>query len=706
MTKTSWSQRPAHRIWNMISALSIVAAGLILGTGVASATKISDVNDAAIISAPKTGKEWLTNGLDYASTRFSTLKQINTSNAKKLGLAWSYELKTTRGVQATPIVVDGVMYVSGPWSVVFAMDARTGKKLWTFDPEVPRTFGQFACCDVGNRGVAVYKGKVYVAALDARLIALEAGTGKKVWEVYTGLDRARAYSLTDFPLVYDDKVIVGSAGNEYGIRGSVSAWDAATGALKWRWYAVPGDPSKGFEDSSQERAAATWDPSVKWWINGGGGAPWHGMSIDPKLGLVYFGTGQGGPWPAKLRDPSGGENLYTSSIVALDVKTGKYAWHYQEVPRDRWDYDASMDLILADIKIDGQVRKVIMHAPKNGFFFVLDRTNGKFISAEKFVDVVNWASGYDINGKPIETAAARSPEPTEAIPGPFGAHNWHAMSYSPITGLVYIPTQNVPLVLSDDLAWEQNKPKPGQPMAGIGANFGVTVNAKPPAGKPWGQLLAWDPVKQKKAWVKDYGPTPFNGGTLATAGNLVFQGTADGHFVVYNATTGQELWKTRVSGGVVAAPVTYELDGKQYVSIAVGWGGVYGLAANHSGYASTGKVFTFTLDGKAPMPEFIKFEPGPLVSGVKYDPKDIDAGAAIYVSNCIFCHGVPGVDKGGAIRNLGYVDKHFVEDIDKYLLNHGSFENEGMPDFTGKLTADDIQKIKAFIQGVSDSVRK
>jgi PQQ-dependent dehydrogenase (methanol/ethanol family) len=660
--------------------------------------------DGAFIraNAAKT-PDWPSYGLDYAETRFSRLDQINAGNVKDLGLAWSYNLESTRGVEATPLVVDGIMYVTASWSVVHAVDVRTGKKIWSFDPKVDKSKGFRGCCDVVNRGVALHQGKVFVAAYDGRLIALDAATGQPVWEKDTIVDRSKSYTITGAPRVFKGKVIIGNGGAEYGVRGYVSAYDANTGEQKWRWFTVPGDPSKPFEDASMAKAAKTWDPSGKYWEAGGGGTAWDTLAFDPELNLMYVGTGNGSPWARSKRSPKGGDNLYLASIVALDPDTGKYVWHYQETPGDNWDYTSTQPMILADLKIDGKPRKVILHAPKNGFFFVLDRTNGKFISAKNFVDV-NWATGYDKNGRPIEVAAARQNEkPGDSIPGPFGAHNWHSMSFNPQTGLAYLPAQNIPLSLMDDKAWKFNENMPARPHAALGWNTAMFINAEPPKSKPFGRLIAWDPVAQKQAWAVEH-VSPWNGGTLTTAGNLVFQGTADGRLVAYNAKTGEKLWETATGTGVVAAPSTYMVDGKQYVSIAVGWGGVYGLAARATERQGPGTVYTFVVGGNASKPEFVQYRMDKLLQGVKYDPAKVPDGTLLYVSNCVFCHGVPGVDRGGNIPNLGYMDASYIENLDKFIFKGPAMER-GMPDFTGKLSADDVEKIKAFIQGTADAIR-
>ena len=649
------------------------------------------------------GGEWRTHGYDDAGTRFSPLTQITPDNAKELGLVWSYDLKSSRGVEATPIVVDGVMYVTAPWSVVHALDVRSGERLWTYDPEVPRAKGKDACCDVVNRGVAVHEGKVFVGSLDGRLIALYAKTGKKLWERNTLIDDSKPYTITGAPRVIKGKVIIGNGGAELGVRGYITAYDANTGEQAWRWFAVPGDPSLPFEDASMAAAAKTWDPAGKYWEAGGGGTVWNSMVYDAELDLMYIGTGNPSPWSHRKRSPAGGDNLYTASIVALRPDTGEYVWHYQQTPGDNWDYTSTQDLILADIELEGKARKVILHAPKNGFFFVVDRTDGKFISAQNFVPV-NWATGYDENGRPIENPAARDPDkPFDTVPGPFGAHNWHSMSYSPQTGLAYFPAQNIPLVLQEDKNWSYNQAQPGQAMAGIGWNLGLLVNTQPPTSQPFGRLIAWDPVQQKEVWRKEH-VSPWNGGTLVTAGNVVFQGTADARLLAYDARDGKELWSAPMGTGVIAAPVTYEVDGKQYVSIAVGWGGVYGNFARASERRTPGTVYTFALGGKAEMPPFVEYQLNNLVSGVKYNPDDVAEGTGLYVTNCVFCHGVPGVDKGGGIPNLGYSTAETISHLDQFVFK-GPFMPRGMPDFTGKLTPEQVEKIKAFILGTADAVR-
>ncbi|WP_375594986.1 PQQ-dependent dehydrogenase, methanol/ethanol family [Algihabitans albus] len=691
----------------------ILAAGALLAASAALAQTVTEteirsavgaIDTQAIITNAEQTRNWLNYGLDYAETRYSRLDGIDTENVGELGLAWSYDLQSRRGVQATPIVVDGVMYVTASWSVVHALDAVTGTPLWTYDPEVPAEFAARGCCDVVNRGVAVYQGKVFVGAYDGHLDALDAATGERLWRVDTIENREMAYTVTGAPRVIDGKVIIGNGGAEFGVRGYVSAYDVETGEMAWRWYTVPGDPSKPFENEAMARAAETWDPSAEYWKAGGGGTVWDAMAYDPELNLLYIGTGNGSPWNQHLRSPAGGDNLFLASIVALDPDTGDYVWHYQNTPGDTWDYTSTQHIILADLEIGGELRQVLMQAPKNGFFYVIDRATGEFISAEPFVEVT-WATGFNEDGRPIEADGARSrTEPWETIPSAYGAHNWHPMSFNPETGLVYIPAQGVPLVQSKDPAWELNSHKPMSTMSGVGWNLGYLFNEVAPEATPFGHLLAWDPVAQREVWRADY-ISPWNGGTLTTAGGLVFQGTADGRFIAYDAATGELLWQTEVTSGVVAAPATWERDGVQYVTVAVGWGGVYGLMQRATDRVGPGRVFTFRVGGDAPRPTVELSDRTELVAGVPYDPNHVSEGLGLYVANCLFCHGVPAVNNGGAIPNLGFSSPEVLKSASAWVLD-GVAVDRGMPAFAENLTQEDVDKLVAFIQGTADAVRE
>jgi quinohemoprotein ethanol dehydrogenase len=644
------------------------------------------IDDAALRNADARAGEWITHGRNYSETRFSSLSQINAGNVKQMGLAWSFDTETTRGLEATPIVAGGVMYTTGSWSVVFALDARTGKLLWKWDPQVPRTFGQKACCDVVNRGVAVYKGRVYVGTLDGRLAALDAQTGKPVWDVVT-VDQNLPYTITGAPRVVKGKVLIGNGGAEMGVRGHLSAYDADTGKLAWRFYTVPGNPSKPFESPALEKAAKTW--TGEWWKIGGGGTVWDSMAYDPELDLLYVGTGNGSPWNREIRSPGGGDNLYLSCIVALKPDTGELVWHYQTTPGDSWDFTATQHIILADLDLAGRKRKVLMQAPKNGFFYVIDRTNGELLSAQAYVPI-SWAKEVDMKtGRPVESPGMRYEKaPAFMKPGPLGGHNWQPMSFNPQTGLVYIPAQDNLFIYSPDKKFQY---RPGSWNTGI--DFSIF---KEPVPLMPGYLLAWDPVTQKERWRVPY-KSFWNGGTLTTAGNLVFQGNSEGRFVAYTADKGEKVWEASVGNGIIASPVTYELDGVQYVSIMSGWGGAFALAGGDGMGASpgAGKVLTFALNGKQPLPEVVASNRTVIPVGVTASPETLETGATLFAQWCAVCHGL-GVAGGGATPDLRY---SHPATFDKYrdIVLDGKYQGMGMPSFRKWLTAADVDAIRAYV---------
>jgi PQQ-dependent dehydrogenase (methanol/ethanol family) len=481
----------------------------------------------AVTASKVENLDWSLHGNDWGEQRYSTLEQINRDNVERLGLAWHFDMYTRRGIEATPLVVDGVMYVTGSWSMVYALDARSGKLIWFYDPEVPRATMAKGCCDAVNRGVAYHDGKVFVGAYDGRLIALGAEKGEVLWEVKT-TDPDKSYTITGAPRIAKDKVIIGNGGAELGVRGYVSAYELETGAMAWRFYTVPGNPADGFENALMEKIAKTWNG--EWWKWGGGGTVWDSMVYDPELDLLYIGVGNGSPWNQELRSPGGGDNLFLTSIIALKPDTGEYVWHYQTTPGETWDYTATQHMILAELEIDGSVREVLMQAPKNGFFYVLDRVTGELISAQNYTPV-NWASGIDkASGRPIEIPKARDfKEPEPVIPGNGGAHNWPPMSYNPKTGLVYIPEMSFPVAYHAPV--DDMDRLPGQGKWNLG--FNTRAMAPPPIPEPQlneilantyvGKLVAWDPVKQEERWSYPYGRFSFSG-TLSTAGRLVFQG--------------------------------------------------------------------------------------------------------------------------------------------------------------------------------------
>ncbi len=656
-------------------------------------------SSSPVADADRSG-DWMLHGRTYNEQRFSPLSQINDQNASQLGLAWYYDLDTRRGQEATPIVVDGVMYFTSAWSKVFALNAATGAPLWSYDPKVPGEWAVNACCDVVNRGVAVWHGKVFVGALDGRLIALDAATGKPVWETLT-IDRTLRYTITGAPRIVKGKVIIGNGGGEFGVRGYVSAYDAETGKLIWRFYTVPGDPSKPFESPIFEKAAQTW--SGKWWKSGGGGTVWDAIVYDPELDLLYIGTGNGGPWNEKYRSPKGGDNLFTCSIIALKPDTGEYVWHYQEDPADDWDYDSAEQIILADLSIVGSTRKVLLQAPKNGIFYVIDRTNGGLISAKPYT-YINWATGVDMQtGRPIETAIARYPgkDPAPLVPGPLGAHSWQPMSYSPLTGLVYIPV--------NDLGFKYKSADHFEPAA-LAANYGIDVVA---AGMPQdpvikkaildtvkGKLVAWDPVQQKQAWAIDR-PGPWNGGVLSTAGNLVFEGTAGGAFEAYRADTGGKLWSFPAQTGVMAGPVTYMVNGEQYIAVLAGWGGVFPLAAGEVSLKSgrvrnISRMLVFKLGGKANLPEVEPpEEPAltPLPNAAS--TATIHNGEQLFQRYCAACHGDVAVS-GGVLPDLRYSGTLDNDGWFNVVLN-GILQQNGMVSFAKEVSREDAIAIRAYV---------
>ncbi len=660
----------------------------------------SDAKVDRLISADREPQNWLTHGRTYSEQRFSPLKQITDQSVSRLGLAWYFDLDTRRGQEATPIVVDGVMYFTTAWSKVFALNAATGAPLWSYDPKVPGGTGVNACCDVVNRGVAVWEKKVFVGTLDGRLVALDAATGKPVWETLT-TDPNFRYTISGAPRVVKGKVIIGNGGGELGVRGYVSAYDAQTGKLVWRFYTVPGDPSKPFENPILEKAAKTW--TGEWWKFGGGGTVWDAIVYDPDLDLLYIGTGNGGPWNEKYRSPKGGDNLLTCSIVALRPETGEYVWHYQQDPADAWDYDSDEQIILADLSVDGRARKVLLQAPKNGFFYVLDRTNGALISAKPYT-YINWASGVDMNsGRPIETAIARYPgnNPAPIVPGPLGAHSWQPMSYSPLTGLVYIPVNDVGFMYKSPDQFDQKKLAP---------NYGIDVVA---AGMPQnpkikkaildsvkGKLVAWDPLKQTPAWTVDR-PGPWNGGLLSTAGNLVFEGTAGGTFEAYGADTGKPLWSFAAQTGVMAGPVTYSINGEQYVAVLAGWGGVFPLATGEVSFKSgrvqnISRMLVFKLDGTAKLPQL---EPVPqsTLSPLRSQGAAgaVHKGEQLFQRYCAGCHGDVAVS-GGVLPDLRYSSTLETDEWYSDVLG-GMLQSDGMVSFAKELSREDAGAIRAYV---------
>lgn len=660
----------------------------------------ANVNAQRLRQADQEPWNWMSYGRTYDEQRFSPLQQLSDKNVGELGLVWSHDLATQRGVEATSIVVDGVMYTTSAWSIVHALDARTGKLLWTFDPEVPKEKAKHTCCDVVNRGVAVWEGQVFFGSLDGRLFALNANNGSVNWEVAT-FDPELSYTITGAPRVVQDKVLIGNGGAEFGVRGFLSAYNVKDGSLAWRFYTVPGDPSLGFENDAMKMAAATW--KGQWWkLGGGGGTVWDSMAYDPQLDLLYFGVGNGTPWNQEIRSPGGGDNLFLSSIVAVRPATGEYVWHYQTTPGESWDYTATQSIILADLTLEGVARKVLMQAPKNGFFYVLDRATGKLLSANNYINIT-WATHVDIaSGRPVEVPEARYKDaPFLLYPSYLGGHNWHPMSYSPQTGLVYIPVLDIPAMYGQPEHFKYNPGVSNVGTDGITGGLPDDQAARDAIGAlVKGRLLAWDPVKQQEAWRVEHGG-PWNGGTLATAGNLVFQGTADGKFVAYRADTGEPLWDFATQTGVVAPPVTYEIDGEQYVSVNVGWGGafalVFGEYVQADSLPNVSRVLTFKLGGKATLPAVawqptVVFNPPKLVAS----EDTIALGFATYQDVCMGCHGLNAVS-GMLIPDLRGSAYLWDETGWDAVVLGGRLKERGMASFAGNISAEQAQAIRSYV---------
>jgi quinohemoprotein ethanol dehydrogenase len=661
----------------------------------------ASVDAARIISADKEPGNWMSHGRTYSEQRFSPLKQINDLNVAKLGLAWYFDLDTRRGQEATPLVIDGVMYFTSAWSKVSALRAATGEKLWSFDPQVDPGWAVNACCDVVNRGVAAWNGKLFVGTLDGRLIALDAASGNKVWEAQT-TDPGKRYTITGAPRVIKGKVMIGNGGAEMGVRGYISAYDAETGKLVWRFFTVPGDPSQPFENPILEKAGKTW--SGEWWKNGGGGTVWDSMAYDPQLNLLYIGTGNGDPWPRKIRDPRKEDNLFTSSIVALNADTGEYVWHYQENPGDEWDYDSDEQIVLADLNLNGQLSHVLLHAPKNGFFYVLDRATGKLLSAKPFTRVT-WATGIDEQtGRPMESPGAQYEAGRDASlvsPGPGGAHTWQPMSYDPETGLVYFPVLDAGFPYKTADQFSHNS---------IAWNNGIDLVA---AGLPQdpkikkmvlesirGHLTAWDPVAQKEVWRAER-PGPWNGGALSTAGNLVFEGTGAGSFEAFRATSGEKLWSAPTESGVTAGPIAYTVNGEEYIAVLVGWGGVLPLVAGEIALQSpripnAPRMLAFKLGGNVSLPPAPEVQRGALTPPQESaSAATVKKGEALYQRYCGACHGDVAVS-GGVLPDLRY-SKMLGGDQWQSIVIKGALSSAGMISFSKELTREDAEAIRSYV---------
>ena len=655
-------------------AASIVMMALALGsTRVSSALAAASqgqVDEKRLMAADKHPGEWLTTGRDFGKGHYSPLDQINAANVARLGFAWQYDTKTIRGLEATPIVVDGVMYTSGSVGQVYALDAKTGREIWTYSPHNDMRVNQRSCCDEVNRGVAVWHGKIYVASYDGHLIALDAASGKEIWSADTRVEKSRAFVSSGAPQVAGKVVIIGNAGGEYDARGYVSAYDLETGKLAWRFYTVPGDPAKPQENPELNVALKTWDPKSNWPM-GGGGTVWGDMAYDPELNLVYFGTGNGTFFDQSRRSPAGGDNLYIVSIIALHADTGRMAWYYQQAPGDAWDYDATESVILADLKIGGATRKVLMQAPKTGFFYILDRKTGELLSAEKFVPVT-WADHVDLKtGRPVFAPGLRDFKnnfngKVFLHPASMGGHNWNPMSWDPKTGLVYIPE-----IENDD--------------AGLFS------------GKTY--LRAWDPVQSKHVWSTPAGYWWDHAGVLSTAGGVVFQGNGPGHFIAYDAATGKVLKDIDTGSTINAAPMSYQIGGVQYVAVMAAWGGG-GWSWVHPENAATqrgneGRILVFKLDGGAvPIPPLLP-APGPIPQPppLTASADEVKKGGQLFGAHCASCHVNQPGSEAPDLRRMTK-DTH---DAFHQIVLQGIFQNAGMPPWDDVLSTDDADAIHQYL---------
>jgi len=678
------------------------------------AVGIGQIDDARIINADSEPGNWLAYGRDYKEQRFSPLTQINRDTVSRLGLAWIKDMGTNRALESTPIVVDGIMFFTSSWSRVYAVDAVTGADIWSYDPKVPGEVGRKACCDVVNRGVAVYKGKVYVASLDGRLIALDAATGKELWQKDTIVNRDLFYTITAAPRVANGKVYIGNGGAEFGVRGYVTAYDAETGDQLWRFYTVPGDPSKPFESPAMETAAKTWKGG-EWWKIGGGGTVWNSIVYDPDFNNVYIGVGNGSPWTRVLRSPGGGDNLFLSSIVALDADTGKMKWYYQTTPGDNWDYTAVQDITLADMEVDGVQRKVLLQAPKNGFFYVIDRADGTLLRANKYV-TATWATHVDMEtGRPVEDPGLDYVKNDRWIlPGPIGGHNWQAMSFDENKGIVYIPAQEAPFMFGMDKEWQKtgiykNTPggwNTGLDLAGISDSILDNADTQPAAG---GILKAFNPLTGEDLWSVKHAHY-WNGGVLATAGGLVFQGDALGNVSGFDADNGDLIWQFNAYSSILAPPISYQIDGVQYLSILTGSGGGelfsgYVEAMGSTKYGNFGKMLVFKLDGKVelPVPDVLDRtipEQPEIVANVE----DVQRGKELYNEICAVCHGV-FVASSATIPDLRMMNtaKHSI--FNEIVLG-GALAANGMASFADLINEADAHRIHAYIVDTANSDRE
>lgn len=705
--------------------LSVSVSSRALGMDVAVVQKWTVHQGKKSAGSDRTSEEWRNSGGNVHENYYSDLGTINVTNVERLGFAWQYDTVSPEGFEATPVVVAGTMFTSGPRGAVYALDAESGKERWTFTPDIDLGVMSRLCCNPANRGVAVWRDRVYVSSLDGYLYALDATSGRIVWKVDTIADRGRGYSSTGAPRIAGRVVVIGNGGADFDARGYVTAYDLRSGEQRWRVFTVPGDPKRGFETPELAMAAKTWSPESEWEA-GLGGTVWDGMAYDPKLNLIYVGTGNGIPEPPALRSPSKGANLFLCSILALKADTGRLVWYYQATPGDGWDYDADAKMILADLRMEGRTRRVLMQANKNGFFYVLDRLTGRLISATPFVRVT-WAKGVNPKtGRPIYTAQGDYTEsPKLVFPSWWGGHGWQPMAYSPETGLVYIPAMESPVIFVKAKGpFEYQRGGQNDMMTGIlpisgplglggsvaaGLGLGKDLLEGQPDAQPHGSLKAWDPIHHHIVWAIDTsgpwfgGPSALwnGGGVMATAGGLLFQGRATGDLIVMDARNGKVLKQIDVGTGMMAAPMTYSINGRQFVAIMAGVGGSLGTLQPPGSaayrYGNRGRIIAFALDGGAvPHPaelsrEVNDFTEPPLARAGT--ASEVQEGADLFMRNCARCHTNNGEGKVPDLRHMTAATHAEFDDI----LLHGSRANRGMGDFSGLLTKENVQALHDYL---------
>ncbi|RKF23537.1 PQQ-dependent dehydrogenase, methanol/ethanol family [Altericroceibacterium spongiae] len=672
--------------------MAAVALLLLIQPGLSFAERQSSaaVDQARMAAANSDSANWMGHGRTFDEQRFSPLKDINRNTVGSLSLAWYVDLDTWRGQEATPLVIDGTMYVSTAWSKVYAVDAASGKVLWIFDPQVDPQKAFDACCDVVNRGVAAWKGKIYIGTIDGRLIAIDAATGKQVWSVVTA-DPEQPYTITGAPRVFKDKIVIGNGGAEYGVRGYVTAYNTETGEKVWRFYTVPGDPAKGPDgeasDAAMEKIAGkSWHG--EWWKYGGGGTVWDSIVYDEELDQLYIGVGNGTPWNYQIRSEGKGDNLFLCSIVALDPDTGEYIWHYQAVPGDSYDYTSTQPMMLATLPIDGKRQKVLMQAPKNGFFYVIDRVTGKLISANNYVPQT-WAKHIDTaTGKPVFADNARYKDgPAYISPSSEGGHNWMPMSFDPDLQLVFFPSMSTGLYYAQPENYDY---EPGQ--WNMAAELAPRTDGK--GATFTGALLAWDPVAQKQVWrVPQTGF--WNGGTLATAGGLVFQGDSNGIFRAFASQTGQQLWSFDGQSGIQGGPISYAINGEQYIAVLAGKGGsgpLFNREGQNDHYPINGRILVFKLGGTAKLPAF---DPVPRLDiepvTDTFSKEQIQSGAGSYYRYCFICHG------GDVLPNLRRSPFLFDAEAWRSVVIDGALTPKGMVSFKEQLSPGEAEAIRAYV---------